>query len=67
MPSSHVSWPTDSPCGRSPAPRRGPAGLPAKADVVRFRPEDPAPLLAGATKVFLYVQGAADHAPDFRP
>ncbi|SEF10941.1 NAD(P)H-binding protein [Streptomyces sp. Ag109_O5-10] len=40
------------------------AGLPDKAEVVRFRPDDPAPLLAGATKLFLYVQGAGGRLPE---
>ncbi|MER6079455.1 NAD(P)H-binding protein [Streptomyces sp. NPDC001833] len=40
------------------------AGLPDKAEVVRFRAEDPAPLLAGATKLFLYVQGAGGRLPE---
>ncbi|MFF8730744.1 NAD(P)H-binding protein [Streptomyces sp. NPDC015171] len=32
------------------------AALPGRAEVVRFRPEDPAALFAGATKLFLYAQ-----------
>ncbi|MGY4921593.1 NAD(P)H-binding protein [Streptomyces sp. 900105755] len=40
------------------------AGLPDKAEVVRFRPDDPAALLAGATKLFLYVQGAGGRLPE---
>ncbi|MER6220128.1 NAD(P)H-binding protein [Streptomyces sp900105755] len=44
------------------APER--AGLPDKAEVVRFRPDDPAALLAGATKLFLYVQGAGGRLPE---
>ncbi|GAA2727641.1 NAD(P)H-binding protein [Streptomyces nogalater] len=32
------------------------AGLPGRAEVVAFRPDDPAALFAGATHVFLYVQ-----------
>lgn len=40
------------------------AGLPDKAEVVTFRPEDLAPLFAGASKVFLYVQGAGGRLPE---
>ncbi|MER6028984.1 NAD(P)H-binding protein [Streptomyces sp. NPDC001851] len=37
------------------------AALPDGAEVVRYRPDDPAPLFAGATAVFLYAQtGASD-------
>ncbi|MFJ7148244.1 NAD(P)H-binding protein [Streptomyces sp. NPDC100445] len=32
------------------------AGLPAAAEVVAFRPDEPEPLFAGATKLFLYAQ-----------
>ncbi|MFE5038416.1 NAD(P)H-binding protein [Streptomyces sp. NPDC056683] len=40
------------------------AGLPDKAEVVRFRADDPAALLAGASKLFLYVQGAGGRLPE---
>ncbi|WP_225822509.1 NAD(P)H-binding protein [Streptomyces naphthomycinicus] len=38
-------------------PRR--AALPGRAEVVRFRPDDPAALFAGATKLFLYAQAVS--------
>ncbi|MGW4565631.1 NAD(P)H-binding protein [Streptomyces sp. NPDC004561] len=37
----------------------GRAALPERAEVVRFRPEDPAALFDGATKLFLYAQAGA--------
>ncbi|WP_326827736.1 NAD(P)H-binding protein [Streptomyces sp. NBC_01751] len=37
----------------------GRASLPEKAEVVRFRPEDPAAQFAGATSLFLYAQASA--------
>ncbi|MGW2961838.1 NAD(P)H-binding protein [Streptomyces sp. NPDC001220] len=40
------------------------AGLPDKAEVVRFRPDDQAALFEGADKVFLYVQGAGGRMPE---
>ncbi|MER5524611.1 NAD(P)H-binding protein [Streptomyces sp. NPDC002677] len=40
------------------------AGLPDKAEVVRFRPDDQAALFEGADKVFLYVQGADGRMPE---
>lgn len=36
------------------------AGLPAGAEVVRFRREDPAALFTGATQLFLYAQAAGN-------
>ncbi|MEU6572925.1 NAD(P)H-binding protein [Streptomyces sp. NPDC046805] len=39
------------------------ARLPEGAEVVTFRPDDPAPALQGATRLFLYVQAAGPHAP----
>ncbi|KUM82010.1 NmrA family NAD(P)-binding protein [Streptomyces curacoi] len=36
------------------------AGLPAGAEVVRFEPDRPAALFAGATKLFLYIQAAGE-------
>ncbi|MFD3585148.1 NAD(P)H-binding protein [Streptomyces sp. NPDC058683] len=44
------------------APER--AGLPDKADVVEFRPDDLGALFEGADKVFLYVQGAGGRMPE---
>ncbi|MFF0966581.1 NAD(P)H-binding protein [Streptomyces sp. NPDC003703] len=41
------------------------AGLPEGAEVVRFRPDDPAALFAGADKLFLYVQAAGDRTAAF--
>ncbi|MFF8589899.1 NAD(P)H-binding protein [Streptomyces sp. NPDC015220] len=40
------------------------AGLPAGAEVVRFRPDDPAALFTGATKLFLYAQAAGPQPAD---
>ncbi|MER5514877.1 NAD(P)H-binding protein [Streptomyces sp. NPDC002763] len=40
------------------------AGLPDKAEVVQFRPDDQAALFEGADKVFLYVQGAGGRMPE---
>ncbi|MFE4963886.1 NAD(P)H-binding protein [Streptomyces sp. NPDC056660] len=40
------------------------AGLPDKAEVVQFRPDDQAALFEGADKVFLYVQGAGGQMPE---
>ncbi|MFE0509183.1 NAD(P)H-binding protein [Streptomyces sp. NPDC058964] len=39
------------------------AGLPAKAEVVKLRLDEPAALFEGATKLFLYVQAAGERAP----
>ncbi|MEU9152984.1 NAD(P)H-binding protein [Streptomyces sp. NPDC048417] len=44
------------------APER--AGLPDKAEVVEFRPDDQGALFEGADKVFLYVQGAGGRMPE---
>ncbi|MEV5319794.1 NAD(P)H-binding protein [Streptomyces sp. NPDC052687] len=44
-------------------PRR--ARLPERAEVVRLDPGDPAELFRGATRLFLYVQGAGDRMGDF--
>ncbi|MFF1485145.1 NAD(P)H-binding protein [Streptomyces sp. NPDC058319] len=41
------------------------AGLPEGVEVVRFRPDDPAALFAGADKLFLYVQAAGDRTAAF--
>ncbi|EYT80542.1 FMN-dependent NADH-azoreductase [Streptomyces sp. Tu 6176] len=41
------------------------AGLPEGAEVVRFRPDDPVALFAGADKLFLYVQAAGDRTAAF--
>ncbi|MEU9448345.1 NAD(P)H-binding protein [Streptomyces sp. NPDC048277] len=40
------------------------AGLPDKAEVVKFRPDDQAALFEGAAKLFLYVQGAGGRMPE---
>ncbi|MFI2639603.1 NAD(P)H-binding protein [Streptomyces sp. NPDC018610] len=42
----------------------GRAGLPARAEVVRFRPDDPAALFTGATGLFLYAQAVGDRPAD---
>lgn len=42
-------------------PRR--AGLPERAEAVRFDPDRPAALFAGVTKLFLYVQAAGEQTP----
>ncbi|WP_235193044.1 SDR family oxidoreductase [Streptomyces viridochromogenes] len=39
------------------------AGLPAGAEVVRFGPDRPAALFAGATKLFPYIQAAGEQTP----
>ncbi|MER5751044.1 NAD(P)H-binding protein [Streptomyces sp. NPDC002088] len=36
------------------------AALPAQAEVVRFRPDDPTALFAGATRLFLYIQAVGE-------
>lgn len=41
------------------------AALPKGAEVVRFEPDRPADLFAGATKLFLYIQAVREHAPAF--
>ncbi|MFH8219013.1 NAD(P)H-binding protein [Streptomyces sp. NPDC018057] len=41
------------------------AGLPEGAEVVRFRPDDPAALFTGADKLFLYVHAAGDRTAAF--
>ncbi|MFE2065478.1 NAD(P)H-binding protein [Streptomyces sp. NPDC059467] len=40
------------------------AGLPDKAEVVKYRPDDQAGLFEGATGLFLYVQGAGGRMPE---
>ncbi|MFI6246137.1 NAD(P)H-binding protein [Streptomyces sp. NPDC051016] len=40
------------------------AGLPDKAEVVKFRADDQAALLAGVSRLFLYVQGAGGRMPE---
>jgi uncharacterized protein YbjT (DUF2867 family) len=40
------------------------AHLPEPAEVVRFQPDDPAALFAGATRLFLYVQATGDRTAD---
>ncbi|MET9831454.1 NAD(P)H-binding protein [Streptomyces sp. NPDC006385] len=43
----------------------GRAGLPARAEVVRFEPGRPDAQLAGVTKLFLYIQAVGEHTPAF--
>lgn len=40
------------------------AGLPDKAEVVKFQADDQAALFAGVTRLFLYVQGAGGRMPE---